>query len=91
MLIGEVEAVHGRRNAHPLRVLDILKFTLECALGLEEAKTMELKLIHGFNSTRGGTWNAPHDHAPPKWFIEDSEVDIPSKLESTVEENFFKE
>ncbi len=69
------------------RVLDTIKTTLENALGLEEAKTMELKLLHGWNSTRGGTWNAPHDHAPPRWFLEQSEVDRPSTPDSEAEED----
>ena len=57
----------------PLRVLDIIRTTNESALGLEEAKTMELKLTYGWNSTRGGTWNAPHDHSPPGWFLASSD------------------
>ena len=57
----------------PLRVLDIIRTTKESALGLEEAKTMELKLAYGWNSTRGGTWNAPHDHSPPGWFLASSD------------------
>ena len=69
----------------PVRVLDIIKTTIENALGLEEAKTMELKLRFGWNSTRGGTWNAPHDHPPPKWFLDQPEVDIPDALSSVAE------
>ena len=71
----------------PVRVLDIIKTTIENALGLEEAKTMELKLRFGWNSTRGGTWNAPHDHPPPKWFKDEpTEVDSPSALSSVAQE-----
>ncbi len=36
---------------HTLRVIDILKTSFECALGLEEDKTIELKLRHGFTAT----------------------------------------
>ena len=70
----------------PVRVLDIFKTTIDNALGLEEAKTMELKLKFGWNSTRGGTWNAPHDHAAPRWFLERPEVDRPSVSNSENEE-----
>ena len=72
----------------PVRVLDTIKTTLDNALGLEEAKTMELKLTYGWNSTRGGTWNAPHDHAPPKWFLEQSPVDRPSTAGSDDDQNY---
>ena len=98
--VGHTECLSQRLHDHwrgrgsawtkkypPVRVLDIFRTTIENALGLEEAKTMELKLLHGFNSTRGGTWNAPHDHAPPRWFIEQSGVDTPSTTDSTTEEN----
>ena len=98
--VGHTECLSQRLHDHwrgrgsawtkkypPVRVLDIFKTTIENALGLEEAKTMELKLLHGFNSTRGGTWNSPNDHAPPRWFIEQSGVDTPSIPDSAVEEN----
>ena len=52
----------------PLRVLEILRTSEAGALGLEEAKCMEYKLAHGWNSTRGGTWNSPEDHPPPRWW-----------------------
>ncbi len=67
--------------------LDIFRTTLDNALGLEEAKTMELKLLHGWNSTRGGTWNAPHDHAPPRWFVEQSGANRPSATDSADDGN----
>ena len=72
----------------PVRVLDIIRTTLDNALGLEEAKTMELKLTYGWNSTRGGTWNAPNDHAPPNWFIDKPRVDTPSDTSSESVENY---
>ena len=71
----------------PVRVLDIFRTTIENALGLEEAKTMELKLTHCFNSTRGGTWNSPNDHAPPRWVLDQVEVDTRSTPDSAAEEN----
>ena len=99
--VGHTECLSQRLHDHwrsegsawtkryaPVRVLDIFRTTLDSALGLEEAKTMELKLIHGWNSTRGGTWNAPHDHDPPRWFVEQSGVDGPSTPDSSAEENF---
>ena len=89
--VGHTECLSQRMHDHwrgrgsawtkrypPLRVLDTFRTTIDNALGLEEAKTMELKLKYGWNSTRGGTWNAPHDHAPPRWFKERPEVDRPS-------------
>jgi hypothetical protein len=69
-------------------VLDIIKTTLENALGLEEAKTMELKLTHGFNSSRGGVDNNPLDHEPPRWFLDHSGVDRPSYPGSEDAQNF---
>ena len=72
----------------PVRVLDIIKTNLDNALGLEEAKTMELKLTYGWNSTRGGTWNAPNDHAPPRWFLEQSPVGRPSNPHSEDDQNY---
>ena len=67
---------------------DIIKTSLDNALGLEEAKTMQLKLTYGWNSTRGGTWNAPNDHAPPRWFLEQSPVDRPSNPHSEDDQNY---
>ena len=72
----------------PVRVLDIIRTTLDNALGLEEAKTMELKLTYGWSSTRGGTWNSPNDHAPPSWFIDEPRVDTPSDTNSESVENY---
>ena len=72
----------------PVRVLDVIKTNIDNALGLEEAKTMELKLTYGWNSTRGGTWNSPNDHAPPRWFLEQSRVDRPSTPRSEDDQNY---
>ena len=98
--VGHTECLSQRMHDHwrgggsawtkkyaPLRVLDTFRTTIDNALGLEEAKTMELKLKYGWNSTRGGTWNAPHDHAPPRWFLEQPEVDRPSPPSSDDAEN----
>ena len=74
------------KKSPPVRVLDVFKTTLDNALGLEEAKTMELKLRFGWNAARGGTWNAPHDHAPPRGFLEQPEVDRPSPPGSDADE-----
>ena len=93
--VGHTECLSQRMHDHwrgdgsawtkkyaPLRVLDTFRTTIDNALGLEEAKTMELKLKYGWNSTRGGTWNAPHDHAPPRWFKDRPELDRPSTADS---------
>ena len=93
--VGHTECLSQRLHDHwrgkgsawtkkypPIRVLDIIKTTLENALGLEEAKTMELKLKYGFNSARGGVDNNPNDHIPPRWCLEQPEVDRPSSPES---------
>ena len=99
--VGHTECLSQRLHDHwrgkgsawtkkypPLRVLDTYKTTIENALGLEEAKTMELKLTYGWNSTRGGTWNSPDDHAPPRWFIDQPGVDRPSTPGSDDAENY---
>ena len=98
--VGHTECLSQRLHDHwrgcgsawtkkfpPERVLDIYKTNIESALGLEEAKTMELKLKYGWNSSRGGTWNAPHDHAPPRWFTDQPGVDSPSESNSDAPEN----
>ena len=53
----------------------LFKTRPEDALGLEEAKTMELNLTHGFNTARGGVDNNPKDHTPPVWWLEEESSD----------------
>ena len=68
------------RKHRPLRVLDVFKTRPEDALGLEEAKTMELKLTHGFNAARGGIDNNPNEHTPPAWWQEEDSSDQKQNL-----------
>ncbi len=99
--VGHTECLSQRLHDHwrgrgsawtkkhqPVRVLDIIKTTIENALGLEEAKTMELKLTLGINSSRGGVVNNPLAHEPPRWFLDHSGVDRPSYAGSDDAQNF---
>ena len=79
--VGHTECLSRRLHDHwtgegtawtkkykPCAVLEILRTTIDSALGLEEAKCMEYKLNYGFNRARGGVDNNPADHAPPGWW-----------------------
>lgn len=49
-------------------MMQCIRTTEESALGLEVAKTTELKLKHGWQHVRGGVDNNPQDSPlPPYW------------------------
>ena len=49
-------------------VLQVIRTTEENALGLEVAKTTELKAKHGWQNVRGGVDNNPRDSPLPQYW-----------------------